>query len=104
MAIKGRWLLITGDRFVAVPLYYAPENAEQDQIDVKWLGKKTNFPTCQRRGRNLIIVNKSIKETENLICLAQDRILFHLWAPKLVFSLVTIATCENTTFGVHSMK
>ena len=47
----------------------APKHAEQDQIDAKWLrGKKLVFwRESWRVGRRLIIVNKSIKETENLI-------------------------------------
>ena len=45
-----------------------PKHAEQDQIEAKWLGKKLVFWRESRRvGRSLIIVNKSIKETENLI-------------------------------------
>ena len=76
-----------------------PKHTEQDQIDAKWLGKKLVFWRESRRvGRSLIIVNKSIKETENL------DILFHSWTPKLVFSLVATATRENTAFGVHSVK
>ena len=50
-----------------LPQYYAPE---KDQMDVKWLEKKIIFRRqCQRVGRSKIIVNKSIKETENLISL-----------------------------------
>ena len=46
----------------------SPKHAEQDQIDAKCLGKKLVFwHESQREGRSLVIVNKSIKETENLI-------------------------------------
>ena len=69
-----------------------PKHAEQDQIDEKWLGKKSVFRHESKRvGRRLIIVNKSIKETENLI--SQCKIEFYF----------TIATHENTAFGVHSV-
>ena len=45
-----------------------PKHAEQDRIDAKWLGKKLVFWRESRRiGKSLIIVNKSIKETEHLI-------------------------------------
>ena len=48
--------------------YYVPKNAEQDQIDVKRLGKNLiSQCKCRRVGSSLIIVNKSIKETENLL-------------------------------------
>ena len=44
------------------------KHTEQDQIDTKWLRKKFVFwRESWRVGRSLIIVNKSIKETENLI-------------------------------------
>ena len=49
-------------------------------------------------------MNKSIKETENLIFSVKDQILFHLRTPKLVLSLMVIATRENTKFGVYSEK
>ena len=53
---------------VFLPNIMPPKHAEQDQIDSKWLGKKLVFWHESRRvGRSLIIVNKSIKETENLI-------------------------------------
>ena len=50
-------------------VYIVPhKHAEQDQIDAKWLGKKLVFWHESRKvGRSLIIVNKSIKETENFI-------------------------------------
>ena len=45
-----------------------PKHAEQDQIDAKLLGiKLVSWRESRRVGRSLIIVNKSIKETENLI-------------------------------------
>ena len=45
-----------------------PKHVDQDQIDAKWLGKKLVFlRKSQRVGRSRIIVNKSIKETENFI-------------------------------------
>ena len=47
-----------------LPTIMPPKHAEQDQIDTKWLRKKLVF---WRESRSLIIVNKSIKETENLI-------------------------------------
>ena len=82
-----------------------PKHAEQDQIDANWLGKKLVFWRESRSvGISLIIVNKSIKETENLIFSVKNQILFHSWTPKLVFSLVATATHENTAFGVHSVK
>ena len=44
-----------------------PKHSEQDQIDAKWVGKKLVLWRESRRvGRSLIIVYKSIKETENL--------------------------------------
>ena len=80
------------------------KHAEQDQIDAKWL-ENTFRRQSRRVGRCLIIVNKSIKEKENLIFFSvQDPILFHSGTPKLVFSLVATATCENTAFGGHWMK
>ena len=107
-----------------LPNIMPPKHAEQDQIDAKWLGKKLVFWVESRSlGRSLIIINKSIKETENLIffqCKIEfyfthehqnlffhswlPWILFHSWTPKLVFSLVATATRENTAFGVHSVK
>ena len=60
--------------------YYAPEHVEQDQTDTKWPGKELiSQCKCRRVGRSLIIVNKKITETENLIFffLVQDQILFH---------------------------
>ena len=43
------------------------KHAEQDEIDAKWLGKKLAFwRESWRVGKNIIIANKSIKETENL--------------------------------------
>ena len=46
----------------------SPKHAEQDQIDANWLGKKLVFRLeSQSVGISLSIVNKSIKETENLI-------------------------------------
>ena len=43
------------------------KHAEQDEIDAKWLGKKLAFWRLSWRvGKNIIIANKSIKETENL--------------------------------------
>ena len=47
-----------------LPNIMPPKHTEQDQIDAKWLGKKLR--ESRRVGRSLIIVNKSIKETENL--------------------------------------
>ena len=48
--------------------YYVPEHAEQDQIDANRLGQDIfSRRKCQRVGRNLINVDKSIPETENLI-------------------------------------
>ena len=50
------------------PNIIPPKHVKQDQIDAKWLGKKFIFWCESRRaGRSLIIVNKSIKETENFI-------------------------------------
>ena len=49
-----------------LPNIMPPKRVEQDQIDAKWLGKKLIFWRKSRRvGRSFIIVNKSIKETEN---------------------------------------
>ena len=43
------------------------KHAEQDEIDAKWLEKKLAFwHESWRVGKNIIIANKSIKETENL--------------------------------------
>ena len=45
-----------------------PKHAEQDQIDAKWLEKKFIFCRESRRAdTSLLFVNKSIKETVNLI-------------------------------------
>ena len=44
------------------------KHAGQEEIDAKWLGKKLAFwRGSWRVGKNIIIANKSIKETENLI-------------------------------------
>ena len=40
------------------------KNAEQDEIDTKWLGKKLAFwRESWHVGKDIIIANKSIKET-----------------------------------------
>ena len=88
-----------------LPNAMPPKHTEQDQIDAKCLGKKIVFWRESRRvGRSLIIVNKSIKETENFDFVSVRSNLFPSWTPKLVFSLVATVTRENTAFGVHSVK
>ena len=83
-----------------------PKHTEQDQTDAKWLGKKLVFWRASRRvGRSLIIVNKSIKETENLDFFTVRSNFISLMKTKTcIFSLVATATRENTAFGVHSVK
>ena len=72
-----------------------PKHAEQDQIDANWLGKKLVFWHESRSvGISLFIVNKSIKETENLIffqseiefCFAHEHqyLYFYSWLPPLL--------------------
>ena len=53
-----------------------------------WEKKLVFWRESRRVGRSLIIVNKSVKETENLMFSVSDQILFHSWTPKLVFSLL----------------
>ena len=73
------------------------EHAEQDQIDAKCLGKKLAFWRESRRvGRRLIIVNKSIKETENLI--------FFFSVGSNFISLLKTKTCIFTRGYRHSWK
>ena len=81
-----------------------PKHAEQDQIDANWLGKKKKkkkkngfWRESQKAGRSLIIVNKSIKETENLIFQCKIEFYFTHEYQNLYFT----ATSENTSFGVH---
>ena len=72
----------------------SPKHTEQDQIDVKWLGKKLVFwHKSQRVGRSLIIVKKCIKETEIWFfqCKIEfyfthehQNLYFHLWLPPRV--------------------
>ena len=68
--------------------YYVPEHAEQDQIDAKWLRKKL---ISQRKhqivGRSLIIMNKSIFETENFIFSVQDWFYFIHEHETCIFTL-----------------
>ena len=55
-------------RLIFLPHIIPNKHAEQDEIDAKWLGKKLAFwRESWRAGKNIIIANKSIKETENLI-------------------------------------
>ena len=73
-----------------------PKHTEQDQIDAKWLGKKLVFWRASRRvGRSLIIVNKSIKETENLD--------FFTVRSNFI-SLMNTKTCIFTRGYSHSWK
>ena len=51
--------------------------------------KSVFWRECRRVGRSLIILNRSIKETENLL---------------LFFYFFFSATRENTAFGVYSVK
>ena len=54
------------------------KHAEQEEIDTKWLGKKLAiWRESWRVGKNIIIANKSIKETENLIFFFQCKIEFY---------------------------
>ena len=71
-----------------------PKHTEHDQIDAKWLGKKLVFWRESRRvGRSLIIVNKSIKETENL----------HFFTVRSNFiSLMNTKTCISSRGYHHS--
>ena len=57
-------------------------------------------------GRSLITVNKSIKETENIILFFRVRSSSSsLINIKIcIFARATTATRENTEFGVHSVK
>ena len=104
------------------------KHTEQDEIDAKWLGKELAFwRESWRVGKNIIIANKSINETENLSFSVSDWILFHRmnttigiftrgffqckfefyfteWTPQAVFSRVAVATSENIDCGVHSVK
>ena len=90
------------------PILLPAKHAEQDQINAKWLEESLFYDERVEEQVEAfkIIVTKSIKETENLIFFFSvlDRILFHSWTQKLIFSLVASATCENTDFGVHSVK
>ena len=72
-----------------------PKHVEQDQIDAKLLGKKLVFwRECRRVGRSLIIVNKSIKETNKKIFFQckikfyftnkHQNFYFHSWLPPIV--------------------
>jgi len=45
-----------------------------------------------------------MKETENLLNLAQDRILFHLVIPETDIFTRGYATRENINFRDHSVK
>ena len=79
------------------------KHAEQDEIDAEWLGKKLWFwRESWHVGKNVIIANKSRKETEKLSFSVKDW-FFHSWTPQSVFSLVATAR-ENTACGVHSVK
>ena len=54
------------------PNIIPPKHAEQDQIDAKWLEKNVCFlswGSSRKADRSLLIVNKRLKETENLILL-----------------------------------
>ena len=81
-----------------LPNIMPPKYAEQAQIDAKWLGKKLFFwRVSQRVGRSLMIVNKSMKEIENLnfsVCKIEfyfthehQNLYFHSWLPPLVKTL-----------------
>ena len=72
----------------------------------KWLGEKLIYQRkCRRVGRSLIIVNKSVQETENLLLFSSVGSNFiSLMNTQTLFSLVAIATLEKSTFGVHSVK
>ena len=75
--------------------YYVPEHAEQEQTDAKRLEKKLiSRHKCQRVGKSLIIVNKSIKETENFI--------FFFSVGSNFISLMNTKTCIFTRGYGHS--
>ena len=69
-----------------------PKHAEQDQIDAKWPGKKKKKKKknseSRRVGRSVIIVNMSIKETENclfnIISNFIQNVYLQSWLPPLV--------------------
>ena len=83
-----------------LPHIIPTKHDEQDEIDAKWLGKKKVFwRESWRVGQNIIIANKSIKETENLIFSQNIEFYFthehynryfHLWLPPLLKILLVV--------------
>ena len=54
--------------------------------------------------KNIIIANKSIKETENLIFFSVRLNFISLMNTTIGIFTSGTATCENTACGVHSVK
>ena len=87
--------------FSSAPNIIPPKYDEQDQIDAKWLEKKFIFWRESRRaGRSLIIVNESIKETDNLIFQCKiafyfthehQNSYFHSWLPPHMKILLLVS-------------
>ena len=66
VALNAIWPHFLGTKLRFYPILCPPKHVEQDQIDAKWIEKKWVFwRKSQRVCRNLIIVNKSIKEKKN---------------------------------------
>ena len=62
------------------------KHAEHDEIDAKWLGKKLAFwRESWRVGKNIIIANKIVKETEIWVYQCQIEFYFTEWTQQGVF-------------------